>query len=72
MRIAKGILFFAALGLTHYFPVFANPCAGKGTQIFFVNGVYNTEDQARDALINLKDSSASSLHEIQNLHYNLA
>ncbi|MDR3608499.1 MAG: hypothetical protein P4M08_14110 [Oligoflexia bacterium] len=49
-----------------------NPCAGKGTVIVFVNGVFNNWDQANASLEKFQESTQPSLADIPNLKYQLA
>jgi hypothetical protein len=49
-----------------------NPCAGKGTTIVFVNGIFDDLNVANDNLANLQKNTQPSLSEIKNIKYDLA
>lgn len=51
---------------------YADPCEGKGTIIFFVNGLFNSRDQAKKNLKDLRDAISPELSEVRNLKYELA
>lgn len=50
----------------------ANPCQGRGTIVFFVNGVFNDKKTADLNLKNFVRSTQPDLSEIKNLKYKLA
>ena len=50
----------------------SNPCAGKGTIIFFVNGIFDNWRMAKLNRDKLKSATQSSLSDIKNLTYRLA
>ncbi len=50
----------------------ANPCAGRGTMVIFVNGVFNKEQDADSGLIKLDKLTRPPLSDIPNLRYDLA
>jgi len=50
----------------------ANPCAGKGTAIFFINGLFNNKITAKGNLRALEKATKRELSEIKNLRYDLA
>lgn len=58
---------FAALALE-----VTNPCTGKGTKIFFVNGIFDNNDQAKYNLDQLITATQPSLSSVNNLQYDLA
>ena len=49
-----------------------NPCAGRGTKIFFVNGLFNDKKDARNKLREFKTNTEGSLSSVKNLDYELA
>ncbi len=72
MTIAKKYPALFALSVIFASRALANPCGGRGTFVFFVNGIYNTETKARDSLVALKNLTHVRLAHIPNLQYDLA
>ncbi len=57
---------------TSFLAYAVNPCAGKGTIVFFVNGLFDDRNMARSNLDKFQAATQSSLSDIQNLAYQLA
>lgn len=69
-RITFGTLFF--LSCTGPAAYASNPCAGKGTMVVFVNGIFDNKDLANSNLKEFQKSTQPSLSGVKNLKYRLA
>ena len=73
MKLVNSLLFSLGIVLIVLAPAHGNtPCAGKGTKLFFVNGLFNDMKQARKNLTKLEEVTSQQLHAIQDLQYDLA
>ena len=70
MRSAK--LWIVLASLLGSSVAFADPCEGKGTKLFFVNGIRNDWRKARKNLSELKAGTQAPLSAIAKLEYELA
>ncbi len=71
MTTVRKSLFIFALSTLSVSHALATPCVGKGTLIFFVNGIYNTERAAKKSLEEL-EKVTRPVSLIPNLKYDLA
>jgi len=50
----------------------AHPCSGKGTAVFFVNGLFNSRKMAQQNLDDFREATTSALSGAKGLKYDLA
>src|SRR5258708_5104392 len=74
VTIGKWITFSAVFFLfcASPFAYALNPCSGKGTVVFFVNGIFDNLRLADSNLKEFQKSTQPTLSEIKNLKYRLA
>lgn len=70
VSVAAGLL--AWIGFWIPISSLANPCAGKGTKVFLVNGVFNSEASASRRLRSLEEATRHAFSEARELKYELA